>query len=517
MTNQSSSRKIVKNSITGVIRVFIVTPILFIIVPFTLLKLGKELYGVWALGSAVTSFAQLSDMGLGKAVIRFVAQYSKISDHKAINEVVNTTLMAYLLIAFLVLLLIAPNINWIVINIFNIPSNLTGDASIVIIGALIIFAANLMMGIFTNILDGFQRMDLSNIADTLSVLLQSGGTFIALSIGWGLKGLIVANIFAILITGVIALIMVKKFFPPFGLHPRYIRFEMLKTTLGYSLQVQAASIISLAYDPFNRLLITNLCGLSFLAYYDIANRLIANVRSIFLSAINPLFPAAAELSTGGLDKERLNRIHYHSERYLLLTAPIIMFLSMAIMPGFIFLWIGNGYALTGVTYQVVGIGFSFSLVATPAFIMFAGMGRPKFQIYGQLILTILNVTLGFFLGHLIGYIGIIIANAAALTISSIFFLGSFARLTNGGFKIFPLRSGIISIVTAAAISILIYFSLTILPLNYIVIIAIAFVGMVAYIAAIIKAHILNASDTIILETLKIKKLVAKLFPEILVD
>ncbi len=514
MENRLSNQKIVKNSIAGVIRVLIVTPILFFIVPFTLKKLGIELYGIWALGGVVISFAQLSDLGMGSAIIRFVAQYLKNSDSNAINELINTTIITYMVIGSFIVIVIILVLNWIIINIFRVPSSLHGDARVAITGALLIFLCNLLMGVFTNMLVGFQRIDLSNIMNTLSVFLQSGGTFITLSLGWGIKGLVISNFFAILCTGTISIIIVRKIFPALGIHPRFVSFRTLKTILSFSLQIQAASLIALAFDPFIRILITNFSGLSFLSYYDIANKLISNVRSVFMAAITPLLPASAEISTGDLDKSRVIRMHYHSERYLLMLAPIMFFLSSALMPYFISLWIGKGYGFTSLSYQVMAMGWLLSLLATPAFVMFAGLGFPKYQIFCQLILTISTVVLGFLLGNLIGYMGIIIGSTISLTLSFVYIIISFARLTRGGLKILPLRSGGIFVLLAGVVSILIYFISKLLPINYISLVIWAGLGVAVYIISLIKFHIFIPSDIVLLEALKIKRLISKFVPGI---
>ena len=61
-------------------------------------KLGTTLFGIWTLIYVVTSYTQLADFGLGRSIIKFVAEYDAKKDEVGLAEIINTSLMIYIML-----------------------------------------------------------------------------------------------------------------------------------------------------------------------------------------------------------------------------------------------------------------------------------------------------------------------------------------------------------------------------------------------------------------------------------
>ena len=72
---KSLTKIVFKNSIFSVSSYFVQFIIVFVVTPYMLHKLGTTLFGIWALVSVVTSYTQLADFGIGRSIIKFVAEY----------------------------------------------------------------------------------------------------------------------------------------------------------------------------------------------------------------------------------------------------------------------------------------------------------------------------------------------------------------------------------------------------------------------------------------------------------
>ena len=207
------SGKIAKNSFAGVLRFLVVTAVLFLIVPYTLHKLGNERYGIWALVGVLTTYAQLSDFGIGTSLVKFVAEFWARRDVDRISEVVTTALVLYGLlgaVAGLVMILLRESL---VAGVFHVPAELYDEAMFVVTGTIIIFISNLILSAFSSILMGLQRMEITNSVVVVATIVNALGVYVVLENGFGLRGLIINNGVVSLVAAIANFWMAKKLLP----------------------------------------------------------------------------------------------------------------------------------------------------------------------------------------------------------------------------------------------------------------------------------------------------------------
>ena len=118
-SNDFADTKFARNSLSGILRILVSTPLLFLIVPFMINELGPKLYGIWTLGSIVISYAGLGDLGLGIAVVKYTAQYSSQNLDEEINKLVNTTVIVFLVIGFCMTFALWLSLNWFINSILK--------------------------------------------------------------------------------------------------------------------------------------------------------------------------------------------------------------------------------------------------------------------------------------------------------------------------------------------------------------------------------------------------------------
>ena len=111
--------KIFKNSVFNIIRVVVVTPIFFILVPYTISKIGTEGYGIWALIGIIGSYQSFVNFGFTTGLIRFVAKSEVVKNYDAISEYLATSMMIYLSLSSIIILIIILFKNFIVIKIIR--------------------------------------------------------------------------------------------------------------------------------------------------------------------------------------------------------------------------------------------------------------------------------------------------------------------------------------------------------------------------------------------------------------
>ena len=146
------------------------------ITPYIIGRLGKEEFGIWALVSVVSSYAQLSDFGITESLIKFMAEFKARGETVRLNQLLNTAMTAYLFLGILFCSLFIALLPFVVERILNIPPALSAQALYLFTIAILLFFLNMLMGVFGSLILGFQRMGYSNAIALCSSLLTACGT-----------------------------------------------------------------------------------------------------------------------------------------------------------------------------------------------------------------------------------------------------------------------------------------------------------------------------------------------------
>src|SRR5216684_294653 len=128
--------------------------------PFMVTRLGAEGYGLWSLLFSLAGYFSLVDFGFRSAIIRYTAQYCAESDGDRMNRLFSTMLVYFAgLAAFLVLL--SALVSRFATSLFHTTPRYEGQLSQLIFLAGVAAAAGLLTSVFSCVLDGYQRFDLS--------------------------------------------------------------------------------------------------------------------------------------------------------------------------------------------------------------------------------------------------------------------------------------------------------------------------------------------------------------------
>jgi len=74
--------------------------IAFFLAPFLVHQLGDAKYGIWTILAALSGYMSLLDFGIAAAITKYVAEYLSKKDFDAINEVLNSTLLFFIVFLF---------------------------------------------------------------------------------------------------------------------------------------------------------------------------------------------------------------------------------------------------------------------------------------------------------------------------------------------------------------------------------------------------------------------------------
>ena len=449
-TEKAAHAKVARNSATSVLRFIVSVPIPFLLVPFMLKKLGTERFGLWALVSVLSAFAQLADFGVGLALVKSVAQMQAV-DIQRLNRILATALVLYVVFAGSIGICVLLTEGVLIKDILHIPGQLADEAKTVVVGTVLIFCTNIVLSIFTSVINGKQRMDVSNGIAYAMTILNAIGVVLALGLGFGLRGLVVNNGIITIIAGLISLLAVRKLAPAIHFGVRQFCWAEVKPILAYGVNIQITSISGLAGEPLVKGIISGVAGIRFVAFYDIATRLITPLRSLFSQAISPLMPFAAE-SHALADMSGILTVYRKSVRYIVLVALPLFMLLFVLAPALIEAWVGPGFEASVSALRILMIGAFASIVSMPGYYVFLST-NVRFTMILAVLNGLLDILVCIPLGHLYGFSGVVVGFSLVMAGLSIISILVFIRTW---------RVGLLSLFTGVSLrSILFVLGLTV--------------------------------------------------------
>jgi len=422
------------NMASGVITAVINTVVLAIGYPIYLHFLGYEQYGLWLVLSVVLTVAQLGSLGIGPAVTKLVAEDYGRGDVEGIHHYVTTALALLCLSGSLVLILM------LLFESSIVAAFKLTDANAQIAISLIPYIGILSVYVFAvqvpnAVLSGLGRMDLANYIQTASRIVGVTAATVLLYKGIGVAGLLIGNALSHLVTHVLSLVYIRRITKLRALRLENLDWTRCKRLLCIGGNVFGASLISMLFNPFNKLMLSRYAGVASVPVYEIAFTGSMQVRSLIDSGLRAIIPEVSRIGAEmtGKAKDRISQVYRHSMRLVFL-AGIPIYAGVTILaPLLLKRWLGDSFVetLPG-AFRIMLIGTSFtSLVGGLPYYVIMGCGKVRRLIVSNLIAAgcncLLVVAYGSISGHLSAH-SIGWCMAASCVVSTAYLVNEVRRL-----------------------------------------------------------------------------------------
>jgi len=380
----------------------------FIFLPYIVRRLGVDAYGILTLVLTVIGYFAVLDLGLGNAVIKYVAEYSAREDSEKINEVIGATILVLSLLGLLGGLAIFSIAGLLVTNFLKIPQELHAAAYLSFCVGSAGFLVTMLLSALSAIPNGLNRYDITSLITFIMGTVTMVGTVLVLYLGYGVFQVVCLN-FVITLLGVLLYpLVLKKIMPAIRLRP-VLSVPVLRKVVSYGIYSFFSRIAYLLNYQADRVVMGALLGISSVTYYVVPFTLVTRVTNVTVRIGSVIFPAISELQ----GHDRYDTI---SDLYLV-SSRIILILSTAIcLPLFVFggrfltLWMGPDFgskADTVLLLLTLGL-YCNSLTNIPSFVA-DGLGKPKLTGVAGVTAAILNVGLLIPLTKFYGIVGASVA------------------------------------------------------------------------------------------------------------
>jgi O-antigen/teichoic acid export membrane protein len=387
-----NAKTIFKNTSYNWINLVIMMIISFYLSPYVLHKIGKSLYGVWAVVTQITGYLWLLDFGVRDSVIKYVAEYKSKNDSYMINSIISSSIRLYSIIctsciiaAFILAIYVVPAISKID------RSELMIARSIVLISGLDIGQA-FLANVFVGILMGIQRFDIFSKINIVMNLCKTIVVIWLLSHGYGIVGMMAAQFISNTFNYIIIYKYSRKLLK-YDLFPRGIVFcrETQKRLINYGFYVFLNSIGQQAIFYSGNVIIAAMLPVAAVTYYAIAANLVEYIKKLVISGTQIINPMASELAAK-MEESKLSIILCDGTRYSLLLGVPIIIVYCSMGSRFIGLWMGSEFSqIAGRLLIIMSIMTLFSLPHYTIAGILLGLGKHRITAICRLIEAIANV------------------------------------------------------------------------------------------------------------------------------
>jgi O-antigen/teichoic acid export membrane protein len=430
---KSVRAKLVRNVVFSALRSVLLWPIPFLLIPYILNKIGTGGYGTWAVFLTLIGLTGLADLGLGGTLTKQVAEHHANGDSNALDRLINSALMIYAFVGLVLIAVLLLGAGRFLPLLFQGSQSSHQELVSLWHWVLLIIGLNILIMPLYSVVTGLQRMDLTAIASAISTLIIAALTLIFLSLGWGLRGLVMANLWAgILNLGVFAW-MVRRLLPETAFRPLRFQWSEVREILGFGLQLYVMQMTVVIQNQLEKLYLARFTGVVPVGWYNIASDVGLKVRRVPELLLAPVIGAASELDARG-DDRRLEELYHRLHKYLAFISIPLTCYVVAVAPRFVDLWLGPQLHVIAVPLAVlVWVNF-LNLTTGPGVLILIGKGLLKPGLNATLVGLGLIVTLSFVLIYKFGFSGAVVGILVAVIVATALFFYWFYRTTHYSWK-----------------------------------------------------------------------------------
>jgi O-antigen/teichoic acid export membrane protein len=347
----------------------------FIFWPYIVETLGDSSYGIFALVSTVIGYFSLLDLGLGNAVVKYVAEFSgKDSEHT--EEIVGVALSVFLAAGLIGILIILSIAKVLATDLLKIPPDLVDVAYHSFCAASLGFFLTMLLTLFTAITNGLSRYDISSSAMAVMGTATTIGAVLLLRAGFGLIHLVWLNVLIPLIVVIFYFLMVRRLMPGIAFRMRFKK-ETFKKIMHFGMFAMLSRVTDVISGQVNLLIVGAILGVSAVTYYVIPFTILSRLTNLLCRIGMVIFPAISELQ-GQNRQDTIRELYLTTSRIILSFSAAFMVPLLVFGVRFLSLWMDPEFAARGgLVMQIITAAVFLTLCTNVPTFVVNGLGHPK--------------------------------------------------------------------------------------------------------------------------------------------
>jgi O-antigen/teichoic acid export membrane protein len=343
-------------------------------IPVLIRELGKDRFGILALAWALIGYANLFDLGLGRALTQMISKKLGAGEHHEVPDVFWTSLLLMTLLGSLGGVIVACISPWLVRHALNVPAALQHETLISFY--LISFSIPVIIGTagLRGFLEAQQRFDLINALRVPMGMFTYIGSLLALPFSRSLVPVVAVLAAGRVIAWIAHLLLCFKVQPALR-HEIAWRRDFVSPLMCFGGWMTVSNVIGPLMVTLDRFVIGAYLTVAAVAYYATPFEMVTKLWLFPNSLVGVVFPAFS--TSFAHDRNRTAMLYDRSVKYVLLLLFPIVLLIVVLAPDALKLWLGPDFAQHStrvLRWLAVGV-FINSLALVPSALL-QGIGRP---------------------------------------------------------------------------------------------------------------------------------------------
>ena len=403
-TGQRIQQRILLNTASNTVAKILALAARFLLTPLVLGHIGPIDYGLWVLIGSVLGYGTLLDLGIGGALIKYIAQYMAEGRREDVGKLIATALRLYAglgAVALTACLALAP----LFPSMFAIPAERRATAVQLVVVMGIGMAVSIPAILPTAILRGLQRYDLGSLVSSLGTLLFVAAAVGVLLAGGGVVGLAGVGVATTILVQIPALWMIRRAAPWMRLRWASKERSIVRTLGSFSLWLFIEDMMRRVQTQTDEIVIGAFLPISTITPYSIARRLSDAPLIVTDQFMKVIMPVASQLHAER-DLPRLRSLFITGTRITL--AVVLPLATVIILLGrqLLSVWVGPEYAGAAILVAILGLASLIDTSTWPARSVLQGIGRFRAIAILSVVAAIANLGLSLLLVRPLGVLGV---------------------------------------------------------------------------------------------------------------
>lgn len=416
----ASTRHILRNAAMGYVASAVGMSLGFVVTPVLVRRLGSDLFGLWALMTAVIGYTGLIELGIGTAAAKRVAECRATGDTKRLESLLGTAFVMYAMMG-LVVLLVTAGLYLVFPHIFSLPSGQVDVARKCLLILGVNQAAAFLFLIQTAVLFGSGRLDLASSLGIALNILSSLASILLVLVGMGIGGLAMCVLGTTVCNGLVTRWLIRRSGLGVSVRPRKASWPAARELLKFGSRNAFVAVCGTIAYGADSLVIGFMLPLSNVAHYAIAAKLVNLLRTLATKPIDVLMPAYAHSYSVG-DNPRLFRLFAGSTAAALMIALPLVLCVLMFGDLLIRFWVGPGHEPSYGIVVCLALALLFQLPGHASFTIFTGTERNRFLIGICAVSAPLNLGLSVLLTWWLGPIGVALGSLGTVVLADMVLL-----------------------------------------------------------------------------------------------
>ncbi|TKT87656.1 lipopolysaccharide biosynthesis protein [Dyadobacter frigoris] len=407
------SQKIIKNILmsVGIKGGSIVIGLL--LVPMTINYINPLQYGIWLTVSSIISWMNFFDIGMGNGLRNKLTTSIALGEYDNAKKYVSTTYATLCIISsllFIIFWFINPHIDWR--KFLNIPTSVSDNINLVILIVFSSFCLQFVIQLINTVLTSIHEPAIAGLISfigqvmLLLTIFILKNTFLPGSLQVLVLALTAVPILILLVASIILYATELKHFAP---SLKSVDFKYARNILEVGGAFFVIQIGALILFQTNNIIITKIIGPEAVTQFNVAYKLFSVVIMAFTIIMTPYWSAFTD-AFAKKDFLWMKKSMTTLRKIWAFIAIIIVPLIVVISDYLFKIWLNDSVSIPFNLSIAMGLYVIFYTCLSLNCFFLNGVGKLKIQLYLYIIVSVINVPLGIYLGKNFGLQGVVFSN-----------------------------------------------------------------------------------------------------------